>query len=61
LVLQKQGKMTVPRDVLAQGFKNLGQLVAAVHVSHNFYIPFDQLKAKMIGPPTESLGKPFMR
>lgn len=41
----------------AQGFKNLGQFVAACHVSHNLGIPFDQLKAKMIGPPTESLGK----
>lgn len=41
----------------AQGFKNLGQFVAAVHVSHNLGIPFDQLKAKLMGPPTESLGK----
>src|SRR5262249_22535635 len=41
----------------AQGYKNLGQFVAAVHVSHNLGIPFDQLKAKMIGPPAESLGK----
>ena len=41
----------------AQGFKNLGQFVAAVHASHNLDIPFDQLKAKMIGPPKESLGK----
>jgi hypothetical protein len=41
----------------AQGFKNLGQFVAAVHVSHNLGIPFDQLKTKMIGPPTESLGQ----
>lgn len=41
----------------ARGFKNLGQFVAAVHVSHNLGIPFDQLKAKMIGPPPESLGK----
>lgn len=41
----------------AQGFKNLGQFVAAVHVSHNLGIPFDQLKAKIIGPPKESLGK----
>jgi len=40
----------------AQRFKNLGQFVAAVHVSHNLGIPFDQLKAKMIGPPKESLG-----
>jgi len=28
----------------AIGFKNLGQFVAAVHVSHNLDIPFDQLK-----------------
>jgi hypothetical protein len=41
----------------AQGFKNLGQFVAAVHASHNLDIPFDQLKAKMMGPPKESLGK----
>jgi hypothetical protein len=41
----------------AQGFKNLGQFVAAVHVSKNLGIPFDQLKAKMTGPPPESLGK----
>ena len=38
----------------AQGFKNLGQFVAAVHVSHNLNIPFDQLKAKVTGG--ESLG-----
>ena len=44
-------------QVASQGFKNLGQFVAAVHVSHNLGIPFDQLKAKMIGPPSESLGK----
>lgn len=41
----------------AQGFKNLGQFVAAVHVAHNLDIPFDQLRAKMMGPPKESLGK----
>jgi len=41
----------------ADGFKNLGQFVAAVHVSHNLGIPLDQLKAKMIGPHSESLGK----
>lgn len=28
----------------AAGFRNLGQFVAAVHVSHNLGIPFDQLK-----------------
>lgn len=40
----------------ANGFKNLGQFVAAVHVAHNMKIPFDQLKAKMTGPNAESLG-----
>jgi len=44
-------------QMAAQGFKNLGQFVAAVHVSHNLGIPFDQLKTKMMGPPKESLGK----
>jgi len=39
------------------GFKNLGQFVAAAHVSHNLDIPFDQLKAKMTGDHPESLGK----
>ena len=28
----------------AAGFRNLGQFVAAAHVSHNLAIPFDQLK-----------------
>lgn len=41
----------------ASGFKNLGQFVAAVHVSHNTGIPFDGLKSKMTGPHAESLGK----
>ncbi|HEV2112856.1 MAG TPA: hypothetical protein VGR50_01830 [Terriglobales bacterium] len=41
----------------ASGFKNLGQFVAAVHVSHNLGIPFAELKSKMLGPPAESLGK----
>src|SRR5215467_7667471 len=44
-------------QMAAQGFKNLGQFVAAVHVAHNLGISFDELKAKMIGPPKESLGK----
>jgi len=39
----------------ASGFKNLGQFVAAVHVSHNLGISFDQLKDKMIAG--DSLGK----
>ena len=32
----------------ADGFRNLGQFVAAVNVSHNLNIPFDQLKADMV-------------
>jgi hypothetical protein len=37
------------------GFKNLGQFVAAVHVSKDLNIPFDQLKTKML-TDKESLG-----
>ncbi len=40
----------------AMGFKSLGEFVAAVHVSHNLGIPFDQLRAKLTGPNSESLG-----
>ncbi len=39
------------------GFKNLGQCVAAAHVSKNLGIPFADLKAKMTGSSAESLGK----
>lgn len=39
----------------ASGFKNLGQFIAAVHVSHNLDIPFSDLKAKMAAG--DSLGK----
>jgi len=46
--------MTV--DQAAAGFKNLGQFVAAVNVSKNLGIPFDQLKAQMTGPSAKSLG-----
>jgi hypothetical protein len=33
----------------ASGFKNLGQFVAAVHVSHNMKIPFTELKCTELG------------
>jgi hypothetical protein len=36
----------------ASGFKNRGQFIAALHVSQNLGIPFDQLKAKMTGIST---------
>ncbi len=41
------------------GFKNLGQCVAAAHVAKNLDIPggFDALKAKMMGTGAMSLGK----
>ncbi len=39
------------------GFKNLGQCVAAAHVSKNLDIPFSDLKGKMTGSSPESLGK----
>jgi len=41
------------------GFKNLGQCVAAAHVAKNLDIPggFDALKAKMIGSGAVKLGK----
>lgn len=35
--------------VAESGFKNQGQFIAALHVSRNLNIPFDQLKAKMLG------------
>lgn len=59
LASKLQGLLPAGTDLqtAASGFKNLGQFVAAVHVSHNLGIPFDQLKAAMIGPPTQSLGK----
>ena len=32
----------------ASGFKNLGQFVAAVHLSRNLEVPFDQLRTKVV-------------
>ena len=45
----------------AAGFKNLGQFVAAVHVSKDLGIPFDQLKTAMTGNPPLSLGKAIQK
>lgn len=39
----------------ASGFRNLGQFVAAVHVSSNLGIPFSQLKSRMA--EGDSLGQ----
>ena len=38
------------------GFKNEGQFLAALHASQNLGIPFDQLKARMTGSASTSLG-----
>lgn len=47
---------TTPQQACS-GFRNLGQCVAAIHVSHNLGISFLDLKAKMTGTNSESLGK----
>ena len=39
------------------GFKNGGQFTAAMHVSKNLGIPFDELKAKMTGLSTNQAGQ----
>ena len=44
-------------EAAAQGFKNQGQFIAALHVSHNLNIPFSQLKGEMVGPDHDSLGR----
>jgi len=59
LASKLQGLLPPKTDLqtAASGFKNLGQFVAAVHVSHNLDIPFSDLKGKLTGPHAESLGK----
>ncbi|HEV2324726.1 MAG TPA: hypothetical protein VGS10_12310 [Terracidiphilus sp.] len=57
--LGKSG-ITVPGGNLqsaCQGFKNLGSCIAALHVSKNLGLSFDQLRSMMTGPNAESLGK----
>lgn len=41
----------------AEGFRNQGQFLAALHVSHNLNIPFAQIKSEMTGSNPLSLGK----
>ncbi len=59
LATRLQGILPAGTDVqkASAGFKNLGQFVAAAHVSHNLDIPFDTLKAKMTGANPVSLGE----
>jgi hypothetical protein len=40
----------------ADGFKTQGLFIAALHVSQNLHIPFDDLKSHMTGPDAVSLG-----
>ena len=40
----------------ASGFKNQGQFIAALHVSKNLNIPFEDLKLRMTGSDAKSLG-----
>ncbi|HVJ09581.1 MAG TPA: hypothetical protein VM554_14480 [Acidisarcina sp.] len=50
----------LPQGTTAQqacsGFKNVGQCAAAIHVSHNLDIPFADLKSKVTGSNSVSLG-----
>lgn len=59
LATRLQGLFPAGTDLqnASAGFKNLGQFVAAAHVSHNLDIPFDTLKAKMTGTNAMSLGQ----
>ena len=40
----------------AEGFKNEGQFLSALHASQNLNIPFDHLKTKVTGSNSMSLG-----
>lgn len=59
LAARLQGILPAGTDVqkASAGFKNLGQFVAAAHVSHNLDIPFDTLKGKMMSGDGMSLGR----
>lgn len=50
LASKLQGRLPQGTDLLlaADGFRNLGQFVAAVNVSNNLGIPFTELKARMV-------------
>src|SRR5215471_11873197 len=45
--LQSKGLLPAGTDLkdACTGFKNLGQCLAAIHVSHNLKVPFDCMKA----------------
>ena len=45
----------------ATGFRNQGQLIAALHVARNLNIPFRQLRLEMTGPDHLSLGQAIQK
>ncbi len=44
-------------EAAASGFKDEGQFIAALHVSHNLNIPFNELKADLSKSKYASLGR----
>lgn len=58
-LLQSKGLLAKGTDLKDEcaGFKNLGQCVAAIHVSHNLNIPFACLSADMTGTTPASTAK----
>ncbi len=58
LAAKLTARLPAGTDLMAAsaGFRNLGQFVAAVNVSSNLKIPFDQLKTKMV-TDGKSLGQ----
>ena len=53
--LQSLLPLNMNLQTAASGFKSQGQFIAALHVSHNLNIPFDQLKTDMM-TKHDSLG-----
>jgi hypothetical protein len=49
--LQSKGLLPAGTDLkdACSGFKNLGQCIAAIHVSHNLHVPFACMRANMTG------------
>src|SRR5262249_1122915 len=51
----------VSRDAAANGFRNQGQFIAALHAAHNLHLSFTDLKTAMTGDPHESLGQAIQK
>ena len=56
-ILTKEGLTSTQIQQAPSGFKNLGQYVAAVHVSQNLGISFYELKSYMMSGHGHSLGQ----